>query len=70
MNPGFVRTRLTEKNDFAMPYLMEPDEAARIMREAMERRAFKRDFPWRFSLVFRLSRFAPLWLYNRVFARG
>jgi short-subunit dehydrogenase len=70
LNPGFIRTRLTEKNEFAMPFLMEPEEAARIMRESMEGRAFKRDFPWGFSLVFRLSRLLPLWLYDRVFARG
>lgn len=70
MNPGFIRTRLTDKNRFRMPFLMEPDEAARIVRKAMERPVFKRDFPWGFSLVFRAGRLLPQWLYERIFARG
>ncbi len=30
-NPGFIRTRLTDKNDFKMPAMMEPEEAAAHM---------------------------------------
>ncbi len=70
-NPGFIRTRLTDKNDFKMPFLMEPDAAARAMLKHMESDRFAVDFPWMFSTVFRLSRLLPEFLYVRLFgARG
>lgn len=68
-NPGFIRTRLTDKNEFHMPFLMEPDEAAREVFELMcTPKRFKKSFPTVFSWVFRLSQFLPDWLYYRLFA--
>lgn len=67
-NPGFVRTRLTDKNDFNMPFIMSPDEAADQMMELMRSRRFKKSFPRLFSLLFRGSQFLPDWLYYRLFA--
>ncbi|MFP4328697.1 MAG: SDR family NAD(P)-dependent oxidoreductase [Paracoccaceae bacterium] len=68
VNPGFIRTRLTDKNDFRMPFIMEPDAAAREVFEHMTSGGFKRNFPTVFSWVFRLSQFLPDWLYYRLFA--
>ncbi|SHI02408.1 SDR family NAD(P)-dependent oxidoreductase [Marivita hallyeonensis] len=68
VNPGFVKTRLTDKNDFSMPFIMEPDEAAREFFEHMNTDSFKRSFPTVFSWVFRGSQFLPDWLYYRLFA--
>ena len=68
-NPGFIRTRLTDKNDFHMPFLMSPEDAAQQMFELMcDPGAFQRHFPQLFSYLFRLSRFLPDWAYYRVFA--
>jgi short-subunit dehydrogenase len=67
-NPGFIKTRLTEKNDFTMPFIMEPEAAARIMWEHMNTSAFKVSFPTVFSWFFRLSQFLPDWAYYRLFA--
>ncbi|MEL6168854.1 MAG: SDR family NAD(P)-dependent oxidoreductase [Pseudomonadota bacterium] len=67
VNPGFIRTRLTDKNDFTMPFIMEPDEAARIIVQHMRTGGFKRSFPTGFSLVFRASQLLPDWLYYRLF---
>ncbi len=68
-NPGFIKTRLTDKNEFKMPFLMTPEEAAQEMFELMcDEGAFARHFPRAFSLVFRLSRFLPNWAYYRLFA--
>lgn len=69
VNPGFIKTRLTEQNDFDMPFIMEPEDAAREVFEHMNTDDFQKDFPWGFSLVFRLSRFLPTGLYERLFFR-
>lgn len=68
VNPGFIKTQLTEKNDFTMPFIMEPETAAQIMFEHMGTNRFKKSFPWLFSLVFRGSQFLPDWLYFRIFS--
>ncbi|WP_390915348.1 SDR family NAD(P)-dependent oxidoreductase [Pseudosulfitobacter sp. SM2401] len=67
-NPGFIKTQLTEKNDFKMPFIMETDVAAREMFEHMNDSAFKKSFPRLFSMVFRGAQFLPDWLYYRVFS--
>lgn len=67
VNPGFIKTRLTEKNDFQMPFIMEPEVAAREFFEHMNDDAFKKSFPLVFSWLFRLSQFLPDWAYYRLF---
>ena len=67
INPGFIKTRLTDKNDFNMPFIMEPEEAAQIFFDHMDSGGFKRSFPTLFSWVFRLSQFLPDWAYYRIF---
>ena len=67
INPGFIRTRLTDKNDFAMPFIMEPEEAARRVVHAMKTGRFATSFPWLFSWLFRAGRFLPRPLFLRLF---
>ena len=67
VNPGFIKTQLTEKNDFKMPFLMTPEEASQEVFEHMNTDKFKKSFPFAFSLVFRGSQFLPDWLYYRIF---
>ncbi len=66
-NPGFIKTRLTAKNDFTMPFIMEPEAAADIMFRHMSTDRFKISFPTLFSLLFRGGQFLPDWLYYRMF---
>ncbi|MEL7092897.1 MAG: SDR family NAD(P)-dependent oxidoreductase [Pseudomonadota bacterium] len=69
-NPGFIRTQLTDKNDFNMPFLMEPEDAAREMFELMLSDTFKKSFPGIFASFFRIAQIFPDWLYYRIMARG
>lgn len=70
VNPGFIRTRLTERNDFSMPFLMDPDEAAAHMLRAIRSGRPATAFPMLFSWLFRAGRLLPTPLWNRIFARG
>jgi len=70
VNPGYVRTRLTDKNDFRMPAIMEPEQAAREIFEHMNGDGFSKAFPFWFSLIFRLGRLLPGWAYFPLFSKG
>ncbi len=67
-NPGFIKTQLTDKNDFNMPFIMSPEDAAEHMFRHMNSRRFKQSFPTLFSWLFRGSQFLPDWLYYRIFS--
>lgn len=66
VNPGFIKTRLTDKNEFNMPFIMEPDQAARHVVDHMQGDSFSSNFPSGFGAMFRLSQFLPDWLYYRL----
>lgn len=67
-NPGFIKTRLTDKNDFKMPMLMTPKDAADEVFTLMNSSKFSRSFPVPFAWVFRLAQFLPNAIYYRLFA--
>ncbi len=59
VNPGFVDTPLTAGNDFAMPALLRPEQAAARMLRGWELGRFEMHFPRRFTLWLRLMRLLP-----------
>ena len=63
VNPGFVKTRLTEKNDFKMPFIMEPEAAADAYVSHMRTDHFKKSFPSPFAWLFRGGRILPDWAW-------
>lgn len=54
INPGFVATEATSVNDFKMPMLMQPEEAAAAIIRGLERPGFEIAFPWAFARILRL----------------
>jgi short-subunit dehydrogenase len=62
VNPGFVDTPLTRKNDFEMPFLMDVEQAAGRIIDKLGSRPRRYSFPLRLSLLLGLSKLAPgLW---------
>lgn len=59
ISPGFVRTRITDKNDFPMPMRIEPDEAAKAIAKGLKRRAFEIHFPKAFTYMVKFLRWLP-----------
>ncbi|MFT5661609.1 MAG: NAD(P)-dependent dehydrogenase (short-subunit alcohol dehydrogenase family) [Sulfurimonas sp.] len=60
INHGFVKTRLTAKNDFEMPQLLEPQEAAKIIFEKLTHdKNFEIKFPFMLSSFLHFLRVIP-----------
>lgn len=73
VNPGYVRTPLTDQNDFKMPFLIDADEAARVIADGLERGKPEISFPLRMALVMKTLGSAPGALarpYTARLARG
>lgn len=63
VNPGFVKTPLTEKNSFSMPFIMTADEAADRIIDGLDRGRFEIAFPKRLAWLLRGLSLLPYSLY-------
>ena len=70
VNPGFVRTPLTDRNPFPMPFLMEVDDAAARLAAGLDTGKFEITFPRRFTYLVKLARILPYGLYFRLVKRA
>jgi short-subunit dehydrogenase len=69
VTPGFVATPLTAGNDFPMPFLMEPDEAAVRIADGLERDRRDIAFPRRLAMPLRAAQWLPGPVYDRIAGR-
>ena len=61
--PGFVKTPLTDKNDFKMPHLISAEEAAREILAGLRAGDFEIHFPRAFTRQLKFLRLLPYRLY-------
>lgn len=61
--PGYVRSAMTAANDFHMPFLMDADRAANIIKRGLARNAARIAFPWPMHMAAWLcGTLPPSWL--------
>lgn len=58
--PGWIKSALTDKNEFKMPLLMETDEAAKLIIKKLEKNKTLIKFPIRIYLAVRFLEFLPM----------
>lgn len=69
INPGFVETPMTDKNDFHMPMKISPQAAARAIADGLEKKAFEIHMPKKFTRLLKLLRILPYGLYFPIVRR-
>jgi short-subunit dehydrogenase len=70
VSPGFVKTRLTEKNDFPMPFRISAEQAAYCIEQGICSGRREIYFPLRFAWPMKLLRILPYPLYHTLVKRG
>ncbi len=65
--PGFVRSRITDQNKFRMPFFMEAENAAKIIRRDLSKNKGLITFPWPMRMLMgSVVRFLPEFLIERI----
>ena len=59
INPGYVRSAMTARNEYKMPFLMDADRAARIIRNGMMKNKARIAFPLPMLIAVRLLQVLP-----------
>ena len=67
--PGFVRSRITDKNTCPMPFLMDASHAAEIIASRLERNVGIISFPWPMRFVSWFGSILPNWLSEFIYSK-
>ncbi len=63
INPGFVKTPLTDKNNFYMPFLIPVETAVEHIMNGLKTNKFEITFPFKFAMIMKCLRIMPYRLY-------
>ena len=69
VNPGFVKTPMTDQNRFPMPFLVTAEDAAAAILRGMRSNRFEITFPFLFAWLMKLVRIIPDRIYFYVTRR-
>ena len=67
--PGFVKTPLTDRNDFSMPFRLSVEDASKRIRRGIEKRQLEIHFPKRFTFILKALSLIPESLWIRISQR-
>jgi short-subunit dehydrogenase len=68
--PGYIDTPMTQRNAYAMPFLMRPERFAEAAARAIARGDSYRVIPWQMGIVAKVLRLLPNALYDWAFAKA
>lgn len=69
VKPGFVRTAMTDKNEFEMPFLMSVEKASRIIIKGLKKDKRIIEFPWLLTLGAKILKLMPTKLFEVLASR-
>lgn len=69
INPGFVKTPMTQVNTFPMPFVIEPEEAARSIADGLAARRQEIIFPLPMAVVMKIARVLPVRVWTAISRR-
>ncbi len=64
--PGFVRSRITDNNKFSMPFFMEADRAAVLIRNGLAKNRARIIFPWQMAWLMKVISILPVFIADRL----
>ena len=67
--PGFVKTPLTDKNDFSMPFRLSAEDASTRIRRGIDKRKLEIHFPKRFTYLLKAFALIPESLWVKISQR-
>lgn len=70
IQPGFIRTPLTNHRASKMPFLMELEQSIPLFLRAIEKRKKFAAFPWQLATFVRAGKCFPAWLYDKIAGRA
>jgi short-subunit dehydrogenase len=70
INPGFVKTPMTDKNDFSMPMMISPQEASESIIKGLLSSSFEIHFPKKFTYLMKILRLLPYRLYFKLIQKS
>ena len=71
INPGFIKTPMTDKNKFPMPMIKSAEFAAEKMFTGLTKKnVFEIHFPLAFTIIMKLLKIMPNWLYFLLVKKG
>ena len=71
VSPGFIKTPMTDQNDFPMPMIKSPEFAAdKIFKGLTQSNTFEIHFPKQFTSIMKILKIMPNWLYLKLIKKG
>ena len=71
VHPGFIKTPMTDQNDFPMPMIKTSEFAANEMFKGLTKsNSFEIHFPKKFTFIMKILKILPNWLYLRLVKKG